>query len=140
MLLSMKWRFPRRRRQRESTDMDNAQLIGKILSLSGLCRRAGGVVPGADAVISAIKRGGRSMPTAVIMSKSATDRTKKQIGDKTSHAGVELFCIDADPFEIGEKLGMLSACAVYALTGKGPAKQVRELARQAAGNGEEENK
>ena len=73
MLLSMRWQFPRRRRQRESTDMDNAQLIGKILSLSGLCRRAGGVVPGADAVISAIKRGGRSMPTAVIMSKSATN-------------------------------------------------------------------
>ena len=112
------------------TEMDKAQLTGKILSLSGLCRRAGGVVPGADAVIGAIKRGGRDKPIGVILSAHATERTKKQIGDKTAHAGIRLICIDADPFEIGERLGIPSSCAVFALTGRGPAEQILKLAEQ----------
>lgn len=121
--------------------MDKKAIIDKILSLSGLCRRAGGVVPGVDAVIGAIQRGGASKPVAVIMAKNATERTKKQISDKTTYAGVKLFCIDVDPFTVGEKLGMLSPCAVYALTGKGPSKQIRELAGQIAeSDGESETK
>ncbi len=100
----------------------------KILSLSGLCRRAGGVVPGADAVISAIKRGGKGKPMAVIMSNAASDRTKKQVTDKTTHADIPLILLDSDAYDIGEKLGIISSCAVYALTGKGPAMNIISLA------------
>lgn len=102
----------------------------KILSLSGLCRRAGGVVPGADAVIAAVQRKS-PRPVAVVMSDSASDRTKKQITDKTANAGIPLIIIQADTYDIGEKLGIISSCAVYALTGKGPAVQILQIAREA---------
>lgn len=102
----------------------------KILSLSGLCRRAGGVVPGVDTVITAVKK--RSpRPVAVVMSSSASDRTKKQITDKTANAGIPLIIIEADTYDIGEKLGIISSCAVYALMGKGPAVQILQIAREA---------
>ncbi|MBR5447632.1 MAG: hypothetical protein IKV40_04335 [Clostridia bacterium] len=102
----------------------------KILSLSGLCRRAGGVVPGADAVITALQRKS-PRPAAVIMSGSASDRTKKQITDKTASAGVPLIIIEADAYDIGEKLGIISSCAVYALMGKGPSVNILKMAREA---------
>ncbi|MBR4933873.1 MAG: hypothetical protein IKZ03_05380 [Clostridia bacterium] len=102
----------------------------KILSLSGLCRRAGGVVPGADAVITALQRKS-PRPVAVIMSGSASDRTKKQITDKTASAGVPLIIIEADAYDIGEKLGIISSCAVYALMGKGPSVNILKMAREA---------
>ncbi|MBQ6789386.1 MAG: hypothetical protein IJO81_04290 [Clostridia bacterium] len=102
----------------------------KILSLSGLCRRAGGVVPGADAVITAVQKRSH-MPVAVVMSSFASDRTKKQITDKTANAGIPLIIIEADAYDIGEKLGIISSCAVYALTGKGPAANILQIAREA---------
>ena len=110
------------------TDMD--AYTQKILSLSGLCRRAGGVVPGADAAIDAVKRG-RGRTVAVVMSSSASDRTKKQVTDKSTHAGVPLIILPADAYDIGEKLGIISSCAVFALTGKGPATQILKTAREA---------
>lgn len=116
------------------TDMDTAQIITRLMSLAGLCRRAGGVVPGADAVISTLQRGGKAKTKCVIMSSSATDRTKKQITDKCRSAGVVLYVIDADPYDIGERLGMTSSLAVFALTGKGPSTGVMELAGQISVN------
>lgn len=112
------------------TDMDTVQTFNRLMSLAGLCRRAGGVVPGADAVISQIQRGGKAKTKCVIMSSRATDRTKKQITDKCRTAGVTLYVIDADPYDIGEKLGVTSSLAVFALTGKGPVTGVMELAGQ----------
>ena len=102
----------------------------KILSLSGLCRRAGGVVPGGDAVITALQKKS-PRPVAVVMSGTASDRTKKQICDKTANAGVPLIIIEADVYDIGERLGIISSCAVYALTGKGPSAQILKIAREA---------
>ena len=90
----------------------------KILSLAGLCRRAGGVIPGADAVISSLKRG--TSPRVVFVSAEASDRTKKQICDKTKHNGIPLGTLSASPDEIGHALGLVSPCAVFGITGKGP--------------------
>ena len=105
-------------------------VLTKLLSLAGLCRRAGGVVPGADAVISQLQRGGKAKTKCVIMSSGATDRTKKQITDKCRNADVTLYVIDCDPYDIGEKLGVKSSLAVFALTGKGPSAAVADLADQ----------
>ncbi|MBR6806836.1 MAG: ribosomal L7Ae/L30e/S12e/Gadd45 family protein [Clostridia bacterium] len=110
--------------------MENAQILTKLLSLAGLCRRAGGVVPGADSVISQVQRGGKAKTKCVIMSSRATDRTKKQITDKCRSAEVALYVIDADPYDMGEKLGLKSSLAVFALTGKGPWAGAAELAEQ----------
>ena len=110
--------------------MDTTQITLKLLSLAGLCRRAGGIVPGADAVISQVQRGGKSKTKCVIMSSHATDRTKKQVMDKCRNADVPLYVIDCDPYDIGEKLGVKSSLAVFALTGKGPSAAVAELASQ----------
>ena len=108
--------------------MEKQQLLNRLLSLAGLCRRAGGVVPGGDSVISAVQRG--TKPKAVILSSFATDRTKKQVTDKCTNANVPLYVVDIDLFELGEKLGLRSSLAVFALTGKGPVSQVVELAKK----------
>lgn len=120
-------------RRKEILKMDIS--TSKILSLAGLCRRAGGVIPGADAVISAIRRGGKGAPKAVVLSSSASDRTKKQITDKAESHGIPLLIIDADAYEIGERLGIISSCAVLALTGKGPADRIIKAAKDSGRDG-----
>ena len=90
----------------------------KILSLAGLCRRAGGVVPGSDAVIGSLKKGPASK--VVFLSAEASERTKKQICDKTKHHEIPLGILSASPDEIGHALGLVSPCAVFGITGKGP--------------------
>ena len=109
--------------------MNMTEGTAKILSLSGLCRRAGGVIPGSGAVLGAIKRGGSGAPAAIFLSSGASDRTKKQITDKASFAGIELFVLEADQYDFGRALGIAASVSVYALTGRGPASAVIELAR-----------
>ena len=100
----------------------------RILSLAGLCRRAGGVVPGADSVISALKRG--ATPKAVFVSAEASERTKKQICDKTNYKNVPMMIIDASPDEIGHALGLVSPCAVFGVTAKGPYEKLAAAAAE----------
>ncbi len=107
------------------TDKDS-----KILSLSGLCRRAGGVIPGSGAVLGAVKRGGKDFPKAIFLSSSASERTTKQIKDKAKSAGIELYVLDADQYDIGRALGITASLSVYALTGRGPADSVIRLAKE----------
>ncbi|MCQ2456256.1 MAG: hypothetical protein MJ096_02765 [Clostridia bacterium] len=101
----------------------------RVLSLAGLCRRAGGVIPGAGAVTAALRGG--SLPKAVIYSSDASDRTKKQIRDKSSHRGVTAIEADIGSDEIGRALGLTSPCAVFALSGRGPSDElIRALSDQ----------
>ena len=92
----------------------------RILSLAGLCRRAGGVIPGADAVIGSMRKGKGTAPAVIVLSNGASDRTKKQITDKAEYHGIPLMLIDADPDTGGRALGLISPCAVFGVTKRGP--------------------
>ena len=101
----------------------------RILSLAGLCRRAGGVVPGADAVTGDVKRAGKNAFTVIVLSSKASDRTKKQITDKAAYYGIPLIVIDAEVCDIGRALGLISPCAVFGVTRKGPYERLQEAAQ-----------
>ena len=100
----------------------------RILSLAGLCRRAGGVVPGSDSVIGSMKQKGSTFPAIIILSDAASDRTKKQITDKARYNNVPLAIIDADPDTVGRALGLYSPCAVFGVTKRGPYEKLIETA------------
>lgn len=100
----------------------------RILSLAGLCRRAGGVIPGTDPVLAAVRRKGATFPAVIIISDSASDRTKKQITDKASYYSIPLAIIDADPDAVGRALGLYSPCAVFGVTKRGPYEKLIEAA------------
>ena len=100
----------------------------RILSLAGLCRRAGGVIPGADSVLTSMRQTGAKYPSVIFLSDAASDRTKKQITDKASHYEIPLAVIDADPDTVGRALGLYSPCAVFGVTKKGPYEKLVEAA------------
>ena len=102
----------------------------KILSLAGLCRRAGGVIPGADAVIGSLKKS--APPKVVFVSSEASERTRKQICDKTKFYGIPHVVVSLSPDEIGHALGLMSPCAVFGVTGKGPYEKLVSAATDSA--------
>ena len=101
----------------------------RILSLAGLCRRAGGIIPGSDALLGAVKRGKNALPAVIVLSSEASDRTKKQITDKAVYHSIPLIVIDADPDTVGRALGLISPCAVFGVTKRGPYEKLLEAAR-----------
>lgn len=83
-----------------------------------LCRKAGGVTAGVGAALDAVRSAKK--PECVILASDASDRTKKQVGDKCAFYGVPLFEADVTAEELGEFLGTRSLCAAAAVGGRGP--------------------
>ena len=100
----------------------------KLLRYVGLCKRAGGVVRGADLIAKNLPK-----TACVLLASDASERTAKQITDKCRSAGVLCVTIGADKYDLAYAVGAVSPCAAAAiLTGKGPAGMVAELARSDA--------
>lgn len=95
---------------KRSAGAQRARLLGMI----GLAKRAGRLVCGTDAVISAVSS--VKKPQLVIVADDISERTKKQLSDKCAHYGVKLLTIpvgrDALASAIGKKNSFVSAAAV----------------------------
>ena len=89
--------------------------------LIGLCRAAGGVTVGFDAVMAEI-RGGRAK--FVLVASDASDRTRKQLSDKCKYYHVTCFEGAYTSAGLAEMLGRRSGCVAAAFTGKGPYESV----------------
>lgn len=87
----------------------------RLLSLAGMCRRAGGIVPGASAALAAYERA-----AVLVLSTHASERTKKQVRDKAKSRNIPLLETDADCDAVGHALGLVSPCAVFAVLRRGP--------------------
>ena len=102
--------------------------------LIGLCRVAGGVTVGFDAVMAEI-RGGRAK--FVLVASDASDRTRKQLHDKCNYYHVTIFDGTYSSARLAEILGKQSLCAAAAFTGKGPSEAVKNaLGRECTAAGE----
>lgn len=100
----------------------------KILRYVGLCRRAGGVVRGADVIAKSL-----SGAACVLIASDASERTVKQTTDKCKTAGVLCVTIGADKYDLAHAVGASSPCAAVAvLAGKGPADAVKAMAEDNA--------
>ena len=89
--------------------------------LIGLCRAAGGVTVGFDAVLGEV-RGGRAK--FVLIASDASDRTRKQLSDKCRYYHVTCFEGAYSSEELSGMLGRRSGCVAAAFTGKGPCESV----------------
>ena len=91
----------------------NATAEAAILRMLGLARRARKLAVGTDAAIDAARSGKAAV---VVLASDASERTKKQIGDKCASHGVTLIRLEADrqtlAASLGSKDGQTSACAV----------------------------
>lgn len=95
----------------------------KLLRYVGLCRRAGGVVRGADVIAKSL-----SKTVCVLIAADASERTVKQTTDKCRSAGVPCVTIGADKYDLAHAVGAASPCAAVAvLAGKGPADYVKAM-------------
>ena len=81
----------------------------------GFAMRAGKVIIGTEIVCSALAKGGAKRPRLVLVSKSASDGTKKKIFTKCEFYGVYATVISEDSESLGHLLGKLYAPAVIAI-------------------------
>lgn len=97
----------------------------KILPLLGLCRRAGGTVTGLGSFLTEVKS--KKKIVMVLLASDASERTKKQVRDKSRFYEITLFESDIDSASLGHALGCVSSVGVVALNGRGPVKGITEI-------------
>lgn len=94
--------------------MSNLTSLDRAIGMLGLAKRAGYLVCGTDAVISAVTS--KKKPALVIAAEDASARTKKQLSDKCATyevAYVEIPCEkDILARAVGKKDSQISAAAV----------------------------
>ena len=81
----------------------------------GFAMRAGKVIIGTELVCSALAKDGVKRPRLVLVSKTASDPTKKKIFTKCEFYGVPATEINEDGESLGRLLGKLYAPAVIAI-------------------------
>ena len=97
--------------------------MDKLLSLLGLARRAGKIEPGFDAAVSAA----RGHKAAVLLAaRDISEKTLKNLRYEGDRAGVPTLRGNFGMEELGRACGMRAG--VLAITDKGFAKAVKELA------------
>ena len=109
----------------------NQTATEKLLRYVGLCKRAGGIVRGADLIEKSLRK--TPAPVCVLLASDASERTGKQITDKCRTAGVLCVTIEADKYDLAHAVGATSPCAAVAvLAGKGPADAAAQMAKEYA--------
>ncbi|MGN0550297.1 MAG: L7Ae/L30e/S12e/Gadd45 family ribosomal protein [Acutalibacteraceae bacterium] len=97
----------------------------KILSLLGLCRRAGRLTMGSDAVKDSIAKGEAKL---VILAGDASKRTEKDVMYITGQYKTDLIKLNRTKDEIGAAVGKYTA--VIAINDSGFAGRLKELSAQ----------
>ena len=106
----------------------------------GFAMRAGKVVIGTELVCSALSKGGIKAPRLVLVSKTASDPTKKKIFTKCEFYGVDATEINEDGESLGRLLGKLYAPAVIAIADDRFAEEIkRAVDAMASGDSESGN-
>lgn len=94
----------------------------KILSLLGLCRRAGKLTPGADAVLTKVQKGKSKL---VIVAGDISKNTQTKLSLACDRANVKLIKLSRSKQQLGKAIGKL--CAVVSVSDKGFAQRLDEL-------------
>lgn len=104
----------------------------KFLSLLGLCRAAGKITIGCDAVIESVAKKEAKL---VLFASDVSENTRKNVLSSIAGSGVKIISLDYDKENISASLGKL--CAVSSINDSGFAKRLAELSGE--NNGEECN-
>ena len=95
----------------------------RIRGMLGFAMRAGKTVIGTELIAKALARGDVRL---VVISKDASDGTKKKLTVKSTYYGVLAIEVGIESDELGHLLGKTYAPAAVALTDEGFAKEIRE--------------
>lgn len=86
----------------------------RFLGMAGLAKRAGRLLCGSDAVISAIAS--EKKPHLVVLASDSSQRTVKQIGDKCNYYGVKCIMAEFDrqslAHAVGKRNSLISAVGI----------------------------
>ncbi|AST97551.1 ribosomal protein L7AE family protein [Niallia circulans] len=97
----------------------------KLLSLLGLCQRAGQLVTGEELVLAAIRKQELSM---VILAGDASSNTEKKIKDKCGYYKIPVYQT-SDRFALGQAIGKETRVAI-GVRSEGFAKKIAALLSQ----------
>lgn len=103
--------------------MDNKNMT-RFCGMLGFAMRAGRVIIGADQVALALPKKGKGEVKLVLVSKGASDGTKKRMTTKCEFYRKEIRLIEMDTAELGRLLGKLYAPAVIAITDENFANEI----------------
>lgn len=106
----------------------------KLLSLLGICRKAGKLISGFDAAAESVKKGESGL---VLTASDLSPKTKKEIEFITSKKHVETISVPVTIDEIGVKTG--KHAGVLAITDTGLAQAVKTEARRVHDEEQREN-
>ena len=101
----------------------------KLLSMLGICRKAGYLVLGSDAVIEALRKESAHI---VLLTDDLSRRSGEKIATAADHKSVKGLKIPISMEEIERLTG--KASGIIAITDKGLADAVEKLARASADN------
>lgn len=104
----------------------------KVSSYLGFARRSGKVATGADLTLTAVRKAaksGREYSVAILISKDASERTKKQISDKCTFYKVFFAECELDSYDLSALLGKKSPVTALAVTEENLAKAIINLYR-----------
>lgn len=99
---------------------------GKLLSLLGICRKAGKLISGFDASADAVRSGEASL---VVTASDLSPKSKKEIEFIAAKEHIEVISVPASIEEIGGKTGRRAG--VLTVTDKGLAQAVKAEACRA---------
>lgn len=96
----------------------------KVLSMMGLCRRAGELIIGTDLVT-------KKLPSKkiklVIYAENSSQNTEKKILDKCSFYGVEVLRAQLNSDEIGQAIGKSGTVCVVGVTNESFSSKLKTL-------------
>ena len=100
--------------------------IERLCGMLGLAMRAGKVVIGTEQVCISMAKRGNAKPRLVLISREASEATKKKIFVKAEFYGIEAVEIDVGSEELGRLLGKTYGPAVVAVVDDGLADAIRK--------------
>ena len=95
----------------------------KLLRAIGLCRKAGKLLIGTDAVCEALA--GRQKPFAVFAAADNAENTEKKLRDKCRFYRTELILLPVSGEDLAHAIGKKARCAAVAVTDENLCRLVR---------------
>lgn len=88
----------------------------RLYGMLGFAMRAGRVIIGTDLVCASMSKRGAGKPTLVLISRDASEATKKKVTVKSDFYNIEALEIDVGAEKLGSLLGKTYAPVVLGIT------------------------
>ncbi len=103
----------------------NEQGYAPLLSMIGICKKAGRAICGTEMVLDAVRKGDGKI-RLVIAAGDASDNTKKKLADKSAYYGVKIIFTQLTSAELGGAVGKSGAVAAVGVTDGGLAAAIEK--------------